>query len=145
MYKSRTFGRAVCQNVAKFTLLATRALVLPQVQAQVQEPTTPVVIGWEPPTARVDGTALDPATELSAYRLYCESADVVAIPAASNEGRYEVPLAEVFPQYGTYDCSLTAVDTEGRESARSNTVAVVWPAARPNEPTQLIILTGVQP
>jgi len=139
MYKSRAFGRAVCQNVAKFTLLATLALVLPQVQAQVQEPTTPVVIGWEPPTARVDGTALDPATELSEYRLYCAEV-TTSIPATSTNGEYEIDKAQSLPGYGTFDCYLTAVDTEDRESQPSNTVALIWEPTAPNAPTTLLII-----
>jgi hypothetical protein len=97
-------------------------------------------LSWEPPTTRVDGQTLDPATELAEYRLYCEGLDTVAIPAATSNGEYEVPKTNIFPGYGAYDCGLTAVDTEGLESTMSNMVVIPWEKTKPNAPTNLLII-----
>lgn len=97
-------------------------------------------LSWEPPTSRMDGTPLDPATELSAYRLTCGET-VTEIPAVG-DGTNEYPLnkAEVLPGYGNHDCYLTAVDTEGRVSPPSNTVTVLYEKVGPSQPINLIIL-----
>lgn len=97
-------------------------------------------LSWEPPTTRADGQPLDPATELSEYRLYCGSV-MTSIPAATSNGQYEIERAVILPEYGAYDCYMTAVDTEGRESASSNTVAITWEAVAPDPPTTLLIIT----
>ena len=97
-------------------------------------------LSWEPPTTRVDGQTLDPATELAEYRLYCEGLDAVAIPSATSNGEYEITKDQLFPGYGKYDCGLTAVDTEGLESTMSNMVVIPWEKTKPNVPTNLLII-----
>jgi len=101
---------------------------------------TATTLSWEPPTTRVDGQPLDPVTELAEYRLYCDGLNVVAIPAATSSGEYEVPKTDIFPGYGAYDCALTAVDTDGLESVMSNIVTIPWEKAAPNAPTNLLII-----
>jgi len=96
-------------------------------------------LSWEPPTSRVDGQPLDPATELSEYRFYCAEV-TTSIPATSTNGEYEIDKAQSLPGYGTFDCYLTAVDTEDRESQPSNTVALIWEPTAPNAPTTLLII-----
>ena len=97
-------------------------------------------LSWEPPTTRVDGQPLDPATELDEYRLYCDGLDAVAIPSATSNGEYEITKDQLFPGYGEYDCGLTAVDTEGLESAMSNMVVIPWEKTAPSAPTNLLII-----
>jgi len=101
---------------------------------------TATTLSWEPPTTRIGGQPLDPAEELAEYRLYCDGLDVVAIPAATSNGEYEVPKTDIFPGYGAYDCALTAVDTDGLESAMSNMVVIPWEKTAPNAPTNLLII-----
>ena len=99
-------------------------------------------LSWEPPTTRVDGTPFDASKDLSSYQLYCDDLAAVPVPSDTSDGQYKIPLAEIFDGYGTFSCALTAVDLDGLESARSNSVDVVYPVALPSKPTTLIILTG---
>ena len=94
---------------------------------------------WEPPTSRVDGTPLDPATEISEYRLTCGDT-VTPIPATMTGQEYEVAKHEILPGYGTYDCFLTAVDTDGLVSMPSNAVILEWTKQPPSAPTNLLII-----
>ena len=97
-------------------------------------------LSWEPPTTRVDGSPLDPATELSGYELACGGV-VTQIPATVSGVGYPVPKAEALPGYGNYDCSMVAIDTDGRRSDPSKPVEVGW-IAPPSAPTELIIFYG---
>lgn len=76
-------------------------------------------LSWTPPTQRQDGTPLS-LSELAEYRLYCgkpgeprEYIEAIAAPETSL-------FADNLLPNGSWSCVLTAVDTEGRESAASN-------------------------
>jgi hypothetical protein len=97
-------------------------------------------LSWEPPTTRVDGTALDPATELSGYVLTCGDVST-EIPATVSGDGYPVPKAEALPGYGTHECTMIVVDTNGLRSKPSAPVEVGW-TAPPSAPTELIIFYG---
>lgn len=100
-------------------------------------------LSWEPPTSRVDDHPLDPLTELSHYNLYCGVVDdstPFQIPAGTEQGSYEVEKTKIFPGYGQYKCTLTAVDNDGLESVKSEEVVIPWDPAVPNSPTNLLII-----
>lgn len=109
---------------------------------------TSTTIEFDPPTTRVDGTALDPATEIDHYDLYCRNKDaeqfagdgVLEIPGLTEQGQHETTYSEFLPEKGRYDCALTATDTDGRESDYSEIAEVSWLDA-PGEPTNVIIVT----
>ena len=101
---------------------------------------TELQLSWEAPTSRVDGSPLDPATELSGYELTCGDV-VTAIPATVEGNGYPVAKADALPGYGNYDCSMVAIDTENRRSPPSDPVEVGW-IAGPSAPTELIIFYG---
>ena len=77
---------------------------------------------WNAPTTRADGTSLNPATDLSTYKLYygtssgnyTQHIDVTPDLTAPYATTYSVTLAS-----GTYYFAVTAVDTLGDESAYS--------------------------
>lgn len=94
---------------------------------------------WEPPTTREDGTPLDPATEIAEYQLTCGDAVTIVAGTMPSEG-YELAKHEVLPKYGTFDCTMVAVDTDGLRSEPSNSVVVEWVKQPPMPPTNLIIL-----
>jgi hypothetical protein len=96
-------------------------------------------VTWEAPTTRQDGKTLT-IEELSHYNLYCDDVIVVEIPAVSSDGRYEVSEIELFSEYGTHPCTMTAVDTDGLESIQSNVVEVVWEPKSPSAPTIMLII-----
>jgi hypothetical protein len=96
---------------------------------------------WTDPVARTDGSALNPATDLSGYRLQCSGpenaeriVDRAATSAVGSERQYQWTDAVV--ARGKYDCRMTAIDIEDRESAWSNTASVNKFAA-PSAPGQL--------
>ena len=100
---------------------------------------------WEPPTERVDGTALT-AQEIAEYRVYyavdgivtTDSTMVTIGPDATSES-VTIDLTPRQDEY-TVNFAITTVDTDGRESAlsepASKTFKVSSPAA-PNPPTSL--------
>jgi hypothetical protein len=89
---------------------------------------------WQPPTQRMDGTAL-PQTEIREYKIYCDG-DPAPVWTQEN-----VPLNTdtwVAPDgtfaLGTHVCFATTVDTTGQESDPSNTVNFTVTPERPNAP-----------
>jgi hypothetical protein len=77
----------------------------------------PEFFSWVPPTTRVDGTALNPATDISAYTLKCLRDGVPAYTQMVGSGAanyWPVPAATFAP--GTWICQLYATDQEARES-----------------------------
>ena len=95
---------------------------------------------WVPPTTRADGTPLDPATEIAEYQLTCGDTVTTIAPTMPEAGAYELAKHEALPKYGTFDCTMVAVDTDGLRSEPSNSVAVEWVKQPPMPPTNLIIL-----
>lgn len=89
---------------------------------------------WSAPTQREDGSALDP-TELS-YRLYIDGAALVDFPGSLNpDGTYEYKREF---SHGKYTAELTALDMEGRESQKSNSVPFEVVSA-PSAPANLVV------
>ena len=83
---------------------------------------------WRAPTENVDGTPVKGPLTYNLYRAdtvaaFVKSPDTffLTIPGQLNtDGFYEAPLPD-FPE-GDHVVALTAVDTDGDESALSNTV-----------------------
>jgi hypothetical protein len=111
---------------------------------------TSVTLSWDPPTERVNGEALDPATDIASYELRCslvgeaEYTAQLSIPGLSEIGAFSSPLATVFPTYGLYDCEMAAVDTFGIYSdyVIVQNGPVEWLPGKPQGPTNLLILIG---
>ena len=123
------------------------ALALPAVAQEPGGSLTEVSVSWEPPTARLDGLPIDPATEISHYTLKCATSesgpfeDGYHIPGMTPDGTHAAALVDVFPGgYGDYWCVMTATDTGGQESGPSNVAAFSWQAPEPGAPTQLLII-----
>ena len=109
-----------------------------------------VTLSWDPPTERVNGDALDPVTEIANYDLRCALQDTaewtatVVVPGLSADGQFSAPLADVFPEFGRYDCEMAAVDTFGIYSDYTivQNGPVEWLPGKPKGPTNLLILFG---
>ena len=102
-------------------------------------------IEFDPPTSREDGTALDPATEIAHYTVYCRAGDTYPdtgyeIPGQTETGEHATTYESLLAERGRYTCAMTATDTDGRESQRSNEVELSW-LDQPGEPTSVIIVT----
>jgi hypothetical protein len=138
----------------RFPLIAAALAAFFMGAAHAQEPACPeptegqVVVCWEPPTTRVDGQplALD---EISHYEVGCVAEGLT--PADGYAADYTIPgtdqqhetePAAMVDDYGRYACALRTVDTDGRKSTWSSTFPVIWPAARPGPPVNVLIITG---
>lgn len=102
---------------------------------------------WTPPTSRVDGTPLDPATELSKYKLWCGGKETT-IPATSEPNKsYAFTREEILPGYGDWECRMEAFDTNDPPlfSEPSNPVTISWRPPGPSAPTNLIYITDPAP
>lgn len=120
-------------------------LMLQIFAVMAQETTTGSTLTWTPPTSRVDGTPLDPATELSFYKLWCGDKET-RIPATSEPNTtYEFSREEILPGYGSYECRMEAFDTSNPPlwSEPSNAVTISWEETPqpPRAPTNLIYIT----
>lgn len=134
----KTWLRGFC--IALVGLFATLALA---------EESGTVTFQWEPPTERVDGTPLDPATEIGFYELRCWDVETpgeyttLEIPGQSEGGSYTSAMADLFPDYGHYECELSAVDNYGVYSdfvlAQGETPLPYLPP-KPGSPTNVLIL-----
>ena len=104
----------------------------------------PSNLSWEAPTTRVDGTALDPA-DIAEYRVYYtingepQGVDPIVVSGTSAS---ETVTLELTPRVEPYVISfaITTVDTDGLESAQSETVSKTFQVdstAAPSAPTNL--------
>ena len=98
-------------------------------------------LSWTPPTTRADGTPLDPATEISEYRLACGEVVTSIDPTVQPGSQYEYSKHEILPNYGRHECHLVAVDTDGLVSDASDSVTIQWEQAPPAIPTDVILIT----
>lgn len=89
---------------------------------------------WTAPTSREDGSPLDPTT--LSYRLYVDGVALVDFPGSLNpDGTYFYQREFA---HGKYTAELTALDSEGRESKKSNSVPFEVVSA-PSAPTNLTV------
>lgn len=96
------------------------------------------LFSWEPPTERVDGTAL-PEVEIDRYRIYCDGNPTFVweqthVPTGMQT--WQAP-ANTFA-LGSHNCHATTIDTEGQESDPSNVVNFIVLPARPKAPILVV-------
>ena len=96
-----------------------------------------VTLSWSPPTARVDGTPIQP-TDISAYHIYSDISPN-PIPLAGNVYSYSWQEVET----GNHCFTITATDLNGLSSAKSNQVCKEIIAAAPGVPTTITITVTV--
>lgn len=104
---------------------------------------------WQNPTANVDGTAFDAATELKETRIYCGGDPALFVPEEPNSPQSWSPTV-VAPNaaqtvtsnfgVGEHTCFATSFSIYGYESTPSNTVTfVVTPTVAPNPPANFTV------
>ena len=93
---------------------------------------------WEYNEAfRADGvTPFDMGTELAGFKAYCDMGG--AIMEFYITDSYLRDFVSPPQSDGTYDCVMTAIDTEGRESVFSNVTTVVLETPAPKGITTLV-------
>jgi len=87
------------------------------------EPAEPPTLHWEAPLTREDGSRLY-ASDISSYRIYyrLRHRDSYEVISLSGDADTRYPL-EDFPP-GAYEFSITALDEQGLESRRSDSVNI---------------------
>jgi hypothetical protein len=82
-----------------------------------------VTLAWDAPTTNADGSSLNPATDLSLYKIYYGTASLTytQIVNVTNPGTTTISQTlNLSP--GTYYFAVTTVNTSGQESSYSNEV-----------------------
>ena len=89
--------------------------------------TAVATLTWDAPTTRTDGSSLNPATDLSAYKLYYGTAthNYTNSVNVANPGTSGVITDSFNLPHGTYYFVVTAVDVYGQESAPSVQISMV--------------------
>jgi hypothetical protein len=88
-----------------------------------QAVTEGVTLTWDVPTTNTDGSSLDPATDLSLYKIYYGTASLLytTVVNVTNPGTTTISQTlNLSP--GTYYFAVTTVDISGQESSYSNEV-----------------------
>jgi hypothetical protein len=94
------------------------------------------LITFNPPTTFDDGAALDPATDLLGYPLYCNGGTTPVLTIPATDTSYQASLGEF--AVGTYNCQMTAIAVGGAESIPTPLVGFTVqapPAVLPNPVT----------
>ncbi|MHC5059404.1 MAG: hypothetical protein ACYTKD_32530 [Planctomycetota bacterium] len=106
--------------------------------ADLDKGKNPADLRWAPPTSNVDGSAISGPLSYNLYRKDPSDTDYVLffviVGELQTDGTYVAPIAN-FPE-GSHEIVLTAVDSEGDESAYSNSVGFRIGVA-PNPPVIL--------
>jgi len=91
--------------------------------AQTAPKEVALTLAWDAPTTNTDGSALDPATDLSLYKIYYGTASLTytQVVNVTNTGTTTI-LKTLNLSPGTYYFVVTTVDISGQESSYSNEV-----------------------
>jgi len=82
-----------------------------------------LTLAWDAPTTNTDGSSLNPATDLSLYKIYYGTASLTytSVVNVTNPGTTTISQTlNLSP--GTYYFAVTTVDASGQESSYSNEV-----------------------
>jgi hypothetical protein len=82
-----------------------------------------LTLTWDAPATNTDGSSLNPATDLSLYKVYCGTASLMytTVVNVTNPGTTTISQTlNLSP--GTYYFAVTTVDVSGQESSYSNEV-----------------------
>ena len=94
---------------------------------------------WVPPTQRTDNTAL---TDLTSYKIY-RGTSATALTTSFTVTAPATTYTDTTAPSGTVFYAMTAIDSLGRESARTAVVSVVIPVADPKPPSGLTAVAVV--
>ena len=82
-----------------------------------------ITLTWDAPTTNIDGSSLNPVTDLTTYKIYYGSASqaYTQVATITNPGTLTITQTFELPA-GTYYFAVTTVDNSGTESDYSNEV-----------------------
>jgi len=82
-----------------------------------------LTLAWDAPTTNTDGSSLNPATDLSLYKIYYGTASLTYTQVVNLTNPGTTTISETLNlSPGTYYFSVTTVDASGQESSYSNEV-----------------------
>jgi len=133
-WSSSSTGVAAISNAAGSNGLATSvgagSTTIKAISGSISGTTTLAVTGgssvtlaWDAPTTNTDGSALNPATDLSQYKLYYGTVPLTYtnVVNVTNPGTTTISKTLNLSS-GTYYFTVTAVDSAGQESSYSNEI-----------------------
>ena len=82
-----------------------------------------LTLAWDAPTTNTDGSSLNPATDLSLYKIYYGTASLAYTQVVNITNPGTTTISQTLTLLpGTYYFAVTTVDTAGQESSYSNEV-----------------------
>jgi len=82
-----------------------------------------ITLAWDAPTTNTDGSDLNPATDLSQYKIYYGTASLTYTTIVNVTNPGTATISKTFSlSPGTYYFAVTAVDSSGLESSYSNEI-----------------------
>lgn len=116
----------------RLKMIGVMALFLmPLTVAYAANPTT---MSWTAPTTNTDGT---PLIDLAGYNAYCGAATGTYTVKKNVGNVTSVLISSIVTTNGTYYCVVTALDTSGNESSKSNEISFLLDTLVPAAPTFL--------
>lgn len=112
-----------------YIILTAMLLSLTVTPARAANPTT---ISWTAPTTNSDGT---PLTDLAGYKVYCGVKTGVYTTPKNVGNVLSYALSNMGLAQGTNYCAVTAYDTSGNESVKSNEVSFMLDNVAPSAPS----------
>jgi hypothetical protein len=116
-------GLATAVVAGSTTITATSGSIAGTATLTVTSGGSAVPLVWDAPTTNTDGSALNPATDLSVYKIYYGTASktYTQVVSVANPGTTTISQT-VNLSPGTYYITVTTVDTSGQESGYSNEI-----------------------
>jgi hypothetical protein len=82
-----------------------------------------LTLAWDAPTTNTDGSSLNPATDLSQYKIYYGTASLTYTTVVNVTNPGTTTISETLNlSPGTYYFAVTTIDVSGQESSYSNEV-----------------------
>jgi hypothetical protein len=104
-----------------------------------------IVLSWQTPMERVDGTPLS-TDELDYYTVICNgyntgnAESILTLPVNGNGAAREVARTDLFKSYGHYKCRIKVTDSAGTDGKWSEYVEVNWRDSKPSPAFNIMIV-----
>ena len=124
--RTTTYSMTCTGSQGSITESITIAVQEQEQEQEMETPLTPntgsIEISWTPPSSNSDGSAL---TDLEGYRVYygTSPSNLNSVINISSPGITSYLIENL--NHGTYYFSISAIDTSGNESDRSNIAAIL--------------------
>jgi hypothetical protein len=121
------------------------ALFMGSPNANALTPGETVVLKWDTPMERVDGSPVT-VDQLDYYTIICNgyntgnAESILTLPVDADQDTQEVKRTELFMSYGDYKCQIKVTAKDGTDGEWSEYVRVNWDAGEPNPAKNVMIV-----